>query len=198
LARGPWIPKRLVEAWVGAQVNAIVPTAHLWAPTYRLRDGFGLHSSPGLYLIQCFPVEDRKRGFSTKVSRRMLATYLEDANLGSWGSQTRLVLVGQSTAPADAGASGGVKLWVARPPDLAEVTDHQERGTINAKALQELVDEGYAETPSIFLRHVASGPMADRHSSCSRLEPLGWHSLRREPFGMHRPTPLGLALDDAT
>jgi len=72
LGRGPRVPKRLVEAWLGVAVSEFAPSATLWASTFRPRDGLGVTPAEGLLLFQCSPAETRTWGLSTRINRRTL------------------------------------------------------------------------------------------------------------------------------
>lgn len=193
--RGHWIPKRLVEAWVGGMVTTLSPGATLWASTYRMTDGIGMSPEPGSVLFQCSPAENRVKGISTKVSRSMLGTYLEDPNLALWSRQTWFVLVGAS----DEGSSTGGQepsLWAMSPSELSDVVAMQGRGTISSETLAQLSEAGAAFSLDALLhlnraqRWPGAGGSAPSAANGGR-DPVGggYH------FGFNRPTPLGVALD---
>ena len=191
LGGGNWIPKRLVEAWVGALVKTRAPEALLWASTYRTTDGMGLAPQRDSILLQCSPAEDRMRGISTRVSRAMLRTYLDDQNLALWGYQTWFVLVGSE----DDGSSdpSAPFLWGVPPIELAEVVDKQGRGTISAATLDGLAEAGAAVELGTLLQQKLPHESALRGSAprtAHRAESIAWGGFI---FGLNKPTPLGVA-----
>ena len=194
--RGYWIPKRLVEAWIGGMVSTSSPEAALWASTYRMTDGIGMSPDPGSLLLQCSPAENRVKGISTKVSRSMLDTYLEDPNLALWGPQTWFVLVGRSDETPASKSGPEPLLWAVSPSDLADVVAMQSRGTISAETLVRLVEVGAALSLDALFHWNPTQEWPGAEGSVSSVanrnrEPVwgGYH------FGFNRPTPLGVALD---
>ena len=194
--RGPWIPKRLIEAWIGALLSNRSPHASLWASTYRETDGIGFSPEPGLILIQCSPAEDRVKGISTRVSRSMLYTYLEDPSLAAWGRHAWFVLVGSGGSDFGSGGGEQASLWAVPPAELAGVVADQGRGTIGSGALARLVEAGVAvgldalfQNEKMQLRAAVRGsvPLVER--------PATNHVWAGRQFGLNRPTPLGVALE---
>jgi hypothetical protein len=180
---------------VGAAVKEIAPGMSLWGSTYRANDGIGLPPGPGLFLLQCSPAEDHVHGISTRVSRTMLAAYLEDPNLALWENRALFVLVGPSAASFDASALPESGLWAVRPSDLAQITDRQGRGTINSEALESLIGEGHAIAIASFLRNAASDRTVEIGSTAPQIGRLEGHlTWAGYGFGLNRPTPLGLAI----
>jgi hypothetical protein len=188
--RGPWIPKRLVEAWAGATLKEAIPEASFWASTYRAQDGIGAWPGRGLLLLQCSPAEDRARGISTRVSRTMLATYLEDPNLASWADRALFVLVGERGLDSYAEAPS---LWTVAAADLCRVVDGQGRGTINAHTLASLIGAGVAVELSTRVQTLGLRDGVERVNF--RPASTGGHSWGYYSFGFNRPTPLGVATD---
>lgn len=195
LGRGLWIPKRLVEARVGAVVKSVAPMARLWASTYRPSDGIGVPVGRGLFLLQCSPAEDRVRGISTKVSRAMLAAYLEDPNLASWGKQVLFVLLGHSSNTPIAETPPEPLLWAVAVPDLVQVVNDQGRGTIGSEALRELIGTGLAEELHSFVHQATR-----RQDWPSPRTPIaeGRRFWGGDGFGFNKPSPLGIAVDGLT
>jgi hypothetical protein len=128
LARGIRIPKRLVEAWVGAIAVRTLPEAQLWSSTFREVDGVGVPARPDLLLLQCSAAEDRQGGPSTRVSRATLSFYRENEHLSAWGRNAQFVLVGSSGSPGELLPLGSPQLWSVTVADLGQTTDDYGRG----------------------------------------------------------------------
>jgi hypothetical protein len=201
-----WIPRRLFDAWVGATVTATLPAASLWAPTYRRHTGFGIDPQPCLLLFQCSPAQYRIDGPSTRVSRRLLQIYRSHPALVAWHDRTQFVLAdpspdeygphAYSTSPAKRPLP---TLWTASVPILADVTDHQDRGTVSAATLRSMASAGeaiplahtlrtWAETTEQRQTHTDSIWRAPLEPTDA--DPWFWGGL----FGVNRPMPLGAAL----
>ncbi len=174
-----------------------MPKARLWASTYRPNDGIGVSVEQGLFLLQCSPAEDRTRGISTKVSRTMLAAYLEDPNLASWGEQAQFVLLGNSAAASIAETPSEPLLWTVAAKDLAHVVDDQGRGTIGSEALGNLINTGIAAELHSFVQQANRDLDVGRPSPGIPVTEGGpfWGSYG---FGLNRPTPLGIAVGGLT
>jgi hypothetical protein len=184
---------------VGAAVKSVSPEASLWASTYRARDGVGVAAGPGLFLLQCSPAEDRVRGISTKVSRTMLAAYLEDPNLAAWGKRALFVLLGHSAATPSAETLPEPLLWTVPAADLAQIVDSQGRGTINSETLLDLVDAGLAVEIHSFVRWAIHRWDLDTGRVSSQIPDRDGRSYWAPyGFGLNRPTPLGLAVGGLT
>jgi hypothetical protein len=83
---------------------------------------------------------------------------------------------------------------------LADLTDAQQRGTVNAAAIRDLDASGLA-TPLVDLLRAWGASLGDSSVPEPSLVERDWHGLAMDQssvwggrFGMHRPTPLGVAL----
>jgi hypothetical protein len=126
----------------------------------------------------------------------MLAAYLEDPNLASWGGRAMFVLVGRCPPALDVEALPGLFLWTVPPSDLAQIVDSQGRGTINSETLEGLTDAGIAiDLHSFIEREIYHRDLGVGKSSpqvaYSEEGPI-WGGYG---FGLNKPTPLGIAVD---
>jgi hypothetical protein len=204
IGRGIRMPKRLVDAWLGALVARTLPDAVLWASTYRDADGIGIDVRPELLLLQCSPADTRDAGPSTRVNRATLSVYAHGEHLWAWGRQAQFVLVG-AIPTSGARPTAGPELWCIAACDLAEVVESRGRGTIDAVTLENLVSSGHARSMPELLRHWVAcarsvGPALDART---REPPIHAHTGRHDHehqfaryglFGMNVPTPVGVAL----
>lgn len=196
LGRGPRVPKRLVEAWTGSIVGRSVPTATLWASTFRASDGLGVAPAENLLLLQCSPAERRSWGLSTRVSRKMLAAYMESSHLQAWGNRAQFVLASLAQTNDETGRCQGPNLWSVTVQDLTDFTDQQGKGTVNQEALDELSSLGVAKPLGDLLERWASmGRLAEAFCPIPQREMRSFYgSLWFHPFNLSAPSPLGLAL----
>ncbi len=194
--RGSRIPKRLVEATLGAVVARALPTAVLWASTYRSEDGVGVPASVSRLLLQCSPADERVHGISTRVNRTMLAKFVEQPSLRIWADHAQFILVSARDLDVAVGERRSLELWAIAATDLYEFAADRDRGTVSYEDLISLMGAGHARPLRDLLRSfsqdgglprsphtltVSTGPRSDRE--------WNWG------FGFNSPTPLGVALD---
>lgn len=188
--RGPRIPKRVVEGWVGAAVQAVGVGAGIWGSTFRRVDGVGIQPTSDLLLLQCSAAERRTWGLSTRVNRQVLATYMANPSLRSWEEHAQFVL------PSVAEGDLTVSLWLISAEALAVFAEKQGRCTINDQALAELVARGAASRLEDILRSWSSRQsVLCPPSEMTDTLPIGEASESYEfaRFDFNAPTPLGLA-----
>jgi hypothetical protein len=196
LGRGPRVPKRLVEAWTGMVVARSMPTATLWASTFRASDGLGVAPAENLLLLQCSPAERRSWGLSMRVSRKMLGAYMESSHLRAWGDRAQFVLASLTQTNSGSERCQRPLLWAVGAQDLTDFTDRQGKGTVNHEGLDELITLGCAKPLGSLLEDVAyrGQLVAPNYSPPSRRESGFGDSLWFHPFNLSAPSPLGLAL----
>jgi hypothetical protein len=158
--RGARLPKRLIEVTFGSVVGQVLPDAVLWASTYRPTDGVGIRPSANRLLFQCSPADERLKGFSTRINRKMLASFTNQAPLRAWGHHAQFILVSARDDWRDIGERRELELWAIAAADLQEFTEDRMRGTVDRRDLEHLAAAGYArplrELLTLFAQNVAS------------------------------------------
>jgi hypothetical protein len=191
------LPKRLVEAWVGAL--AAQHAARLWAPTLgQLRTfAFEPHHDSTV-LLQCSFADMRASGPSTRVSRAQIAAYLEDPALEGWRESTWFVMVDPDLEPIVVGSVvpnvSLPNLLAIRLGDVAALISDQGRGTVSADTLRAL--RGRPGSDVVELGAVFDGLAVSDvelitrapHQRARGLDDGGvwWR------FGLSTPTPIGV------
>jgi hypothetical protein len=194
--RGTRLPKRLVEATLGAVVAQTLPGAVIWASTYRPEDGVGVSPSADRLLFQCSPADERLHGLSTRVNRKMLARFAADPPLEAWRGHAQFILVAARDDWKDLGERRDLGLWAISAACLGVFTDERMRGTVDSQDLKQLAAEGHARRLEELLGLFSQGkaelqpPIPEVASTSLRYQQQwGWG------FGLNAPTPVGIALD---
>lgn len=198
--RGARLPKRLIEVTFGSVVERVLPDAVLWASTYRPTDGVGIRPSANRLLFQCSPADERLKGISTRINRKMLASFTNEAPLRAWGHHAQFILVSARDEWRDIGERRELELWAIAAADLQEFTEDRMRGTVDRRDLEHLAAAGYArplrELLTLFARKAATPvhlrPESDEIDSGP---PSKWEGSFYWGFGMNSPTPVAVALD---
>lgn len=195
--RGHRLPKRLVEATLGAVVAKTLPSAILWASTYRPEDGVGVAPSASRLLLQCSPADERVHGISTRVNRKMLAKFVEQPNLAAWAGHAQFILVSAEDLNAVVGERCRLELWAIAALDLHKFVADRGRGTISGEDLSLLRAAGHVRPFEDLLKSFSQDgglpgpPWAETGSTGGRSDrEWNWG------FGLHSPTPLGVAIDE--
>lgn len=194
--RGARLPKRLIETTLGAVVGQTLPDANLWASTYRPADGVGVSPSADQLLFQCSPADERMHGISTRVNRKMLASFTDESPLQAWRQHAQFILVSARDTWRSLGERRDLELWAISAADLRAFTDDRMRGTVNGQDLEQLATDRCAlpleELLCLFSRGEAGldGPVSLGVGSGLQF-PQGWEW----GFGLNSPTPVGIALD---
>jgi hypothetical protein len=195
--RGSRLPKRLVEAALGAAVAKALPTAILWASTYRPEDGVGVPPSADRLLLQCSPADERVHGISTRVNRKMLAKFIEQPSLRAWADHAQFILVSAEDLDAAVGERCRLELWAITATDLHGFVDDRGRGTVSAYDLDFLKVSGYARPFGDLLRSFSQDGGLPGSPRAWTISPGGRSDREWNwGFGFNSPTPLGVALDE--
>lgn len=198
--RGARLPKRLIEATFGAVVGSTLPGAVLWASTYRPADGVGVSPSPDRLLFQCSPADERLHGISTRINRKMLASFINEPALQAWGQHAQFILVSVRDDWRDPGDRRELELWTISAADLSAFTAERARGTVNGQDLEQLASMGCVrplkEFLSLFSQGEATltGPSSELAQARLGSE-RGWDRGFSWGFGLNSPTPVAIALD---
>lgn len=202
IRRGSRLPKRLIEATFGAVVGQTLPGAVLWASTYRPADGVGVPPSPDRLLFQCSPADERLHGISTRINRKMLASFTNEQALQAWGQQAQFILVSARDDWRDLGERRELELWTISAADLSVFVDERMRGTVDGQDLEQLAARGYARPLKELLSLFSQGETTLNGPSSELAETglgsqQGWDRGFSWGFGLNSPTPVAIALDRA-
>lgn len=185
------LPKRVVEAQLGAAVSSYGADTQLWSANFRTSDGLGLEPSEEFLVLQCSWGSLGGRGLVTHVNKSTLAIYATDPHLLRWGHLACFVLLGPPMPGEPGRTFGPANLWVAEVEPLREFVLLRQRGTIDPADFGELLSVGAVRPLTEALRQWRDGMLKPRPTPrpIAREEyvpPWSWF------FGAGLPTPIGL------